>query len=307
MRKLLAITASFLLLGAPGYALQDVPAAVLVQVEGAVQVQIAGGSPQDAAVGGRLSVGDQVLPGQSGRAVLVYRTGATQVVTEAITIEAATVGAEVDMFSRTVQVLAQAATSDARSQPNRQGMIRPIPGEPVLIGPRNEITVMDSRPTFSWHSVPEAAGYTIQIRKDGSRPVRYQTGPDTTWTLPMTSPALTHGDTYWWTVAPAASGRATREGRFQVIDVEEYQGVVNSIQAISDAGLDPTGDGAFLAVVIYRDAGLLYDAAGLLSFLEDSGATLSRDVLLLQGEIMDALGQLDAARKAFDKADEMMR
>ncbi len=123
----------------------------------------------------------------------------------------------------------------------------------------------------------------------------------------MTSPALTHGDAYWWTVAPAASGRATRETRFQVIDVEGYQGVVSSIQAISDAGLDPAGDGAFLAVVIYRDAGLLYDAAGLLGFLEDSGATLSREVLLLQGEIMDALGQLDAARKAFDKADEMMR
>ncbi len=104
MTKLLAITTSFLLLGAAGYALQDVPAAVLVQVEGAVQVQHAGDSPQDAAVGERLSVGDQVLPGQSGRAVLVYRTGAMRVVTEATTIEAATGGAEGDMFSRTVPV-----------------------------------------------------------------------------------------------------------------------------------------------------------------------------------------------------------
>ena len=307
MRKLLAITTSFLLLGAAGYALQEPPVAVLVQVEGAVQVQHAGGPPQDAAVGERLSVGDQVLPGQSGRAVVVYRTGAMRVVTEATTIEAATGGAEGDMFSRTVQVLAQAATSDARSQPNRQGMIRPIPGEPILIGPRNEITVMDSRPTFTWHSVPEATGYTIQIRKPGSPPVRHQTGPDTTWTLPMTVPALSHGDTYWWTVAPKESGRATRETQFQVIDMEGYQGVTTSIQAISDAGLDPVGNGAFLAVVIYRDAGLLYDAAGLLGFLEDSGMALSRDVLLLQGEIMDALGQLDAAREAFDKADEMGR
>jgi hypothetical protein len=278
-----------------------------VQVEGAVQVQPAGGAPQDAAVGGRLAVGDQVLPGQGGRAVVVYRTGATQVVTEATTIEAASGGEEGDMFSRTVQVLTQAATSDARSQPNRQGMIRPIPGEPVLIGPRNEIRVMEARPTFTWHSVPGATGYTIQIRKPGSRPVRYETGADTTWTLPMSAPALTHGDTYWWTVAPKESGRATRETQFQVIDVEGYQGVASSIQAISDAGLDPAGDGAFLAVVIYRDAGLLYDAAGLLGFLEDSGATLSRDVLLLQGEVLDALGQLDAARRAFDKADEMMR
>ena len=307
MRKLLAITTSVLLLGAAGYALQDAPAAVLVQVEGAVQVQPAGGSPQDAAVGGRLSVGDQVLPGQNGRAVVVFRTGATQVVTEATTIEAATGGAEGDMFSRTVQVLAQAATSDARSQPNRQGMIRPIPGEPVLIGPRNEITVMDPRPTFTWHSVPNATGYTIQIRKPGSRPVRYETGADTTWTLPMTVPALSHGDTYWWTVAPKESGRATRETQFQVIDMEGYQGVTSSIQAISAAGLDPTGDGAFLAVVIYRDAGLLYDAAGLLGFLQDSGASLSQDVLLLHGEILDALGQLDAAREAFDRADEMGR
>lgn len=307
MRKLLAITTSLLLLGAAARTLQDAPAAVLVQMEGAVQVQPAGGAPQAATVGTRLAVGDQVLPAQGGRAVVVHRTGQTQVVTEATTIEAPSGGGEGDMFSRTVQVLAQAATSDARSQPNRQGMIRPIPGEPVLIAPRNEITVMEPYPTFTWHSVPGAEGYTIQIRKPGSRPVRYQAGPDTVWTLPETEEPLTRGETYWWTVAPAGSGRATRETQFQVIGSEGYEEVAGGLQALADAGLDPAGDGIFLAIVIYRDYGLLYDAARSLDFLEESGSALSRDVVLLKGEILDALGQLEAARRAFDRADEMMR
>jgi hypothetical protein len=84
--------------------------------------------------------------------------------------------------------------------------------------------------------------------------------------------------------------------------------VVNQdLGTLIQAGLDPAGDGAFLATVIYHEAGLLYDAAAALDFLEGSGIPMSADAWLLKAEIMDALGDLDAAQEAFDQADRLMR
>ncbi len=306
MKKPILI-AAVLLLGAAGPRQDDVPAAVLVRVEGTVQVQTGEADPRPGSVGTRLSAGDRVLPAEGGRAVIVYRSGLTRQVTEALTIEAPSGGREADVFSRTVRVLAQAATSDARSQPNRQGMIRPVQGSPELVAPRNGITVMDPRPTFRWLGVEGAPGYVIQIRREGGPPLRFRTGPETSWTLPEDAPALVPGATYHWTVASAARGRPAREQTFRVIGPETYGTLAREMEALVASGLDPAGDGAFLAAVLYREAGLLYEAAGALGLLESSGTPLSPEVYLLKGEIMDALGDLEAARAAFDRADEMMR
>jgi hypothetical protein len=258
-------------------------------------------------VGVRLSVGDRVLPGTSASAIIVFQTGATREVTEATTIEAASGGGDGDRFSRTVQVLAQAATSDARNQPNRQGMIRPVPGTPEIIAPRNMIKVLGPRPTFSWHPSEGITEYIIQIRREGSRPVRYQVGATTTWTLPEEEEGLEAGATYWWTVGPAGRGRPSREMQFQVLSEDEQAVVMEEITLLAESGLDPEGDGAFLATVVYREAGLLYDAARSLGFLEDAGIPLGVGTYLLKGEIMDALGDLEAAQAAFDQADKVVR
>ena len=307
MNKLLVLATSLLLIGAGGPTHQDAPVAVVVKVEGSVQVQVGEGGPQPAGVGVRLSVGDRIIPGAESRAIIVYQTGATRQVAEATTIEAPTGAQEGNRFSRTMSVLAQAANSDARSQPNRQGMIRPVPGAPEIISPRNLITVMSARPTFSWHPAEGMARYVVQIRKEGSRPVRYQVGEATTWTLPESEDALVQGETYWWTVGPDGRGRPSREMQFQVMGADEAAAVMEELTLLADAGLDPEGDGAFLATVVYREAGLLYDAERSLGFLEDAGIALSADAYLLKGEILDALGDLEGAQEAFDQADRVTR
>ena len=307
MKKLLVLVTTLSLLGAGGRTLQDTPVALVARVQGTVQVQIGDGGPQPAAVGTRLSAGDQILPEAESQAIVVYQTGASRVVTSNTIIQAPSGSTENNLFSRTVQVLAQAATSDARSQPNRQGMIRPVPGAPEIISPRNLIKVLGPRPTFSWHPAEAIAAYIVQIRSEGSPPVRYEVGSVTSWTLPASEPGLTPGVVYWWTVGPTGRGRPSREMKFQVLSNEEHDAVNEQLGILVGAGLDPAGDGAFLATVVYREAGLLYDAAGSLEFLEGAGTPLSADAYLLKAEILDALGDLEAAQEAFDQADRVIR
>ena len=304
MKKLLIAMSAFLLLGAgsePRF--QEAPAAVVVRVQGAVEVVLGGGAPTPATVGTRLASGDQVIPG-GGVATIVHATGRTERVTEVLTIPSAAGVSEAGAFSRTVRVLASAATSDARGNPNRQGMIRPIPGEPVLIAPRNGLQVMGVRPTFIWHAVEGATGYRIQVRNLDGGIARYEAS-DTTWTLPADAADLDRGQTYAWTVAPSGSGRPTREQRFMVLGVDEHSEVAEALESLTAAGLDPSGAGALMAAAVFREVGLFYDASATLAGIDEG--ELSADVFLLKGEILDALGDLEGAGAAFDRADRLMR
>lgn len=309
MKKLLAIGIA-LLLATAAWTYQSGPVAVIIQVDGAVQVE-QGGSTADATVGTRLAAGDRVVPSSGASAVLIQRGGDRLEVAEAHTVDAppssGSGGGEGDMFSRTVEVLGQVANADTESLMDRQGMIRPIPGEPVLVAPRNELTVMTPRPSFTWRSAEGATEYTIQIRRPGSRPVRFGEISDTTWTYPASAPPLMPGEEYWWTVAPAGSGRATREQRFTIIGPDAYASVARDLRMLDEMGLDPVGEGAFLAAVAYRDAGLYYDAIGALELLERNGTALGREAYLLKGEVLTAVGDAEGARRAFDRADELRR
>ena len=287
-------------------AAQDAPAALVVKLQGEVSIRRAGATAP-AAVGARLEPGDEVVPAAGARAYLVHRSGQTQVVAERTTIAAPAAGtAQGDVFSRTVRVLAQAANSNARTQPNRQGMIRPIPGEPVLVAPRNGIKVSGVYPTFRWLPVEGATGYTLQLRSEGERPRRFQLGAVTEWTLPEKEAALVPGRTYQWTIAPTG-GRPTREVPFTVLADAERQQLASGIEAISGLGLDPRGEGQLLAVVVFTDLGRYYDAAAALDRMETAGDALGPDLYLLKGEVLDALGRLDEARAAFDRADALLR
>ncbi|MFQ5536466.1 MAG: hypothetical protein ACE5GJ_03340 [Gemmatimonadota bacterium] len=306
MRKLvntLALAAAFAVMAA---APQEDPAALVVRVQGEVQVIREGAPAAPATVGARLVPGDRVVPENGSRAILITRTGATQVVTGPTTVTAPSGGGNPDMFARAVRTLAQAATTDARTAGGRQGMIRPIPGEPTLVAPRNGLTVTTTRPTFSWMPVEGAHDYRIQIRRvDGGKPMRFKVTGTHEWTLPDSVPELEMGAVYAWTVAPAR-GRPTREQQFQVIDGMTAADLNATIQEISDLGLDPHGDGLFLTAVIYRDMGLFYEADHALEEMEKTGE-LSADLYLLKGEILNRLGYAERAREAFDKADAMMR
>lgn len=305
MRTLHLVAAAALLVQAPLGA-QD-PAALLVQLSGDVRIQRAGGASSSAAVGARLVPGDQVVPASGARAVLILRTGAQQVVTSATTVSAPSGGGDATLFSRAMDMLGQAASAEARAAGGRQGMIRPIPGEPVIVAPRNSLTVTTTHPTFEWMAVEGAESYTIQIRKleEGARPMRHQVRGGSTWTLPADQPGLTHGATYAWTVAPRP-GRPTREQEFRVFDEEQARTLESSLGEISTLGLDPHGDGLFLTAMIYREMDLFYDARSAIEGIEEQG-DMSADLYLLKGEILNVLGHADEARAAFDRADELMR
>lgn len=300
MRRFL--TATFLVLALPVMAAaQDGPAAVVVKVTGTVQIQSGDGAPAPATVGTRLAVGDQVIPGSGAEATVLSRAGQKQVLTEATTIAAPDNVDRGDMATRTLGVLAQAATSNARSVPNRQGMIRPIPGEPTPLTPRNGIRTLNTRPTLTWAAVEGATEYTVQIRRTGQAPMRFQSS-DTVFALPQD---LEAGQTYYWTVA--AGRRAAREDSVVIASNDERELVHASMEAIAELGFDPQDDGQLLALIVYVDMGMHYEALEALNAIEDSGASLGVDTLLLKGEVLDALGRVDEAREAFDAADRLLR
>lgn len=305
MRNHLRWAALAALVAATPLAAQDSPAALIMQLSGDVQIRQGGAAPVAAAVGARLATGDEVVPASGARAILLTRTGAQQVVTQATTVAEPRGAGNPDMFNRAIATFAQAASTDVRNLGGRQGMIRPIPGEPTLVAPRNGLTVTTGHPTFSWMGTEGKDSYTIQIRnKAGGRPQRFQvTG--TTFTLPNDAEALEPGATYAWTVAPDG-GRAASEDSLKIIGSYESEELNATLSEVSALGMDPMGDGAFLTVIIYRDLNLFYDAAQTLKSVEETSA-MSAELYLLKGEILAELGQEAEARKAFETADAMMR
>lgn len=283
------------------------PVALLVQAAGDIQVQRSGETGEKAAtVGMQLNPGDQVLVREGGRVVLLYRTGRMQKSAESVTIMEPKERGNPSLFSKTVQTLGQVATTDARTQPNRQGMIRPIAGAPAPIAPRNDIKVMGVRPTFTWYGVSGVEGYMVQIRRvspDASPPQRYQAGADTSWVLPGTEAPLVPGATYEWTVGGIGGGRVAPPQRFTVLGGSELMAVEASLRDLITAGIDPSSEGLFLAALTYRDAGLFYEAQRALRQIEDQGATLGFAYYTLLGEVLDALGSVDEAQEAFRRAE----
>ncbi len=290
---------------------QNMPAALLASFEGPVQIRASGSDPEPATVGQRLEVGDEILPGAGGRVVLVTRTGAAQVVTQNTVIEDAPAASSSSVMARTIGVLAQAATSDARSGGGaaaRQGMIRPIPGQTALVSPRNGLTVRSDRPSFAWTATPGQT-YELMLRNTaGGRPEVFDAGTDTTWTYPDDLRALEFGATYGWTVFVGGrrSGRALPQQEFRVIDIPEFAQLSEFMDEIEEFGLDPMSDGLFLTVVAFRDLGLFYDAGEAMIGIEGQ-SEMSADMYLLKGEILNVLGYDAEARAAFDKADALMR
>lgn len=280
------------------------PVAMVVRVTGNVQVRRAEGGSAPATVGLRLMSGDRLEVASGAQAVILYVSGRRETVTQSLAIAAPDQAQRAGVFDRTVSTLNAVASSDARQQPNRQGMIRPIAGAPTLLSPRNEIRVADLRPTFTWSAVPGATSYMIQIRShDGLTRKRFDVGSDTSWTLPASEPPLQPGVAYVWTVG-TNQGRVGEEQHFSTLSAEQYAAIAEGMAELRGAGLDPWSDGLFLAALIFRDGELFYEADRALRQLEATGTSLGQPFYMLRGEVYDALGLLDAAADAFDRAAE---
>jgi hypothetical protein len=104
-------------------------------------------------------------------------------------------------------------------------------------------------------------------------------------------------------VANAAAGsRAAIPQRFRVVSGDDLNRITSTLNELVSAGVDPLNDGLFLTALAYRDAGLIYDADRLLDRLAANGAK-GKAYFLLRADVFDALGNLDAAAKAFATAD----
>lgn len=299
---LLALAAAIPFLIGAIAAAQDVPAAVVVKVTGEVTMRSGEADLVPAAVGTRLTEGDQLIPVAGAEATVVSRAGRKQVVTQPVTILAPEGAERGGLFAQTLDVLAQAATSDARSVPNRQGMIRPIPGEPTPMRPKNGIRVKPAGTiTFRWAAVEGVSSYTVQVRRAGAAPVRYE-AEGTTFDLDAAE--LETGHMHYWTVG--AGGRVAREDSVYVASATELDELASTLGAIAAAGFDLDDDGQLLNVLAHTDFGYLYDALSVIQSIESAGSQLSADLLLLKGELLDEMGRLDEAQAAFDAADRAM-
>jgi hypothetical protein len=220
------------------------------------------------------------------------------------------------LFSRTVQTLSVVATTDARAHPNRQGMIRPIAGSAVPISPRNQIKILAVRPTLVWFKIPEAPAYVVQVRRVDAactsaaadarpaycKPVRFEAGADTSFTVPAKEVALARGGTYEWAVAPTSGGRVSEGQRFQIVDDKTNAEITAQLKELRTAGINPATDGLFLSALAYRNAGLFYDAKRALERLPTAAAQ-GKPYHQLKGEVLDALGDLEGAAREFSQAD----
>jgi hypothetical protein len=282
------------------------PVALVIRVQGEVNVKHGEAASTPATIGEQMFVGDDVLPATGARAILITRAGTQQVVTEETTIAEPSGAGRPDIFTRAMNTLAQAATTDATTG-GRQGMIRSILGETSLLAPRNGLLVAMRRPTFQWTATP-GQSYDLMLRRvDGGRSQIFEVGTDTVWTPPE-DVELDAGATYTWTlfVGGRRRGRPVQEQEFRVMSLEESVDLQDYMDEIAVFGLDPMTDGLFLTVVAYRDLELFYDARDALESVERE-ASLSADLYLLKGEILAELGYEEAARAAFDRADELMR
>ncbi len=304
-RSMLLALSTALTLSAPLSA-QD-PVALVIRVQGEVDVRHGDGAPAPAAVGEQMFVGDGVLPSNGARAILVTSAGAQQVVTEETTLSAPDGAGNPAIFDRAMRTLARAASADGATG-GRQGMIRPLTCGVAPSAPRNGVLVSTRTPTISWDGEPGQT-YDLMVRKVGGseRPQIYEVGEATSFTVPDAA-AFEYGSEYSWTVFVGGrrSGRACEQMQFQVMSLQESVELEEYMDEIAVFGLDPMGDGLFLTAVAYRDLGLFYDARDALVDVEEQ-ASLSADLYLLLGEILSEIGEGEAAREAFDKADGLMR
>lgn len=295
-----------LTLAAPVGAQQD-PAALFVQVRGNVSVSRPAGATLSASVGGRAWAGDRIDVEPGARAVLLTRTGSRLVVSESTTVPDPRGAGEGELFTHALETLARAASADPAAG-SRAALVDPIPGYTTLLRPRNGLSVSWSRPSFAWTSSPDPRYDVMLSRVGDGRPRIFAAGADTVWTLPDSVPELEADTRYVWTVFVGGrlGGRPLPQQEFRVISLMESMELRDRVLEIEQLGLDPAGDGLFLAAVAYRDAGLFYEAREALEGVR-AEAPLSPDAYRLLGEVLAGLGDQESARTAFDRAEARSR
>ena len=280
------------------HAQQAAALAVITAVAGEGSIHPAAGSATfPPAVGSLLSAGDSLHLADGAWAVLLFQGGEIRRLERSTRIAPPVESPRPGLLARAVQTLVQVASTDLRAQPNRQGMIRPLPGTIVLRAPRNEILLSAPRPTFAWTKVPDVEHYRLLIRAEGGRVLRFEAIADTLWTVPDDAPPLTPGD-YSWTVAAEPRGRPAEAQRFRIPAAAEHQALAEALatlQAFPDAG----GETLLLGeAILYHAAGYQYEARQRMERLLARAPAASPQVHHLHAAILEALGEAEAVEEA---------
>lgn len=298
------LTAIVLLAPAPRPAPAQQSAALLVQFRGQVKVfRGEAGEELETRVGLRLREDDRVDVPRGGRAVLLLKDGRLLTASSPVAVTAGGVTEASELFGETVEAMDRVADADAPPEEG-EGGARPAPGAAWPLAPAGGVTVLEPRPRFTWQPARGAEGYTIQIRPlDGGGPVlRFETGADTVWSLPDNALPLRPGAEYAWTVVAGSAGRSAAQQRFRVADARVVERLGDFYSRLEEQGVDPRGDGLFLTAIVMNELGLAYEARRALEALEASGASLGPEVHLLRAQVYRKVGDLDAAREAYQEA-----
>src|SRR5262249_1535025 len=113
---------------------------------------------------------------------------------------------------------------------------------------------------------------------------------------------LPPGSEFEWTVGATPGRISSYRGRFRTITIDEFKPINDLIHELAANHLNST-DGLFLIALAYRDAGLYYEASHALDRLAEFGSGKGRAFFMLRGDILDKLGDLEGAARAFAAAD----
>jgi hypothetical protein len=243
-----------------------------------------------AATGLRLAAGDSVFVPRGASVTLLLRTGRVQQIGSDYVIPGGLQAA-----GRTVGHMAVDASPGQRST---AGYFRPAPGTAVAIEPRNDVLLLPGVVTFQWHGVAEATDYTVHVRRlDVPGHVRFRIGADTTWT--PEPGALESGVAYEWQVLTDGGTRAGPPAVFRVISEDARAAVQRQLDEVADMPLAERGR-LLLRALVYRDAGLLYEARRAFELLAAADEVLSDDMRAIHADVLDALGDAAGAARILE-------
>ncbi|PPT09204.1 TPR repeat [Geitlerinema sp. FC II] len=247
----------------------------ILQVEGDVAVQREDGRRFSPELGTLLYPGDR-LDIASGRAIVQCQDLSVATVTEA---------------NWTNACVAAAETSDcnpeARNCPHRGDEIAAANAAiPYVISPRRT-NLLDDRPRFEWNAVPDATGYSVRLRENGSEIWR---GEATSSQLeyPEDAPPLQPGADYLLVVR-SDTGRLSLEPPipggfgFRVLDAELAETVRRERREIEAKSWNAAAKTLAIAR-LYQRYGLISEAVGMLEDAVEAG--------MMSAAVYRYLGQL---------------
>jgi len=234
--------------------------AVVIAIQGEFELHRSGEAPARLRIGELLEEGDELRPTGEGRALLLLRAGRVLELRRLTEIEG-TEGERTPFFGLVAGLIERfserpPAASGAADGPAPSTILRPIQ-------PANGIPIRVLNPALVWSGGEPGRPVRITLRPERGERMAFEPPPSGVAVLPAEL-ALSPGMAYDWWIEPIG-GEPSLAVRFQVLPREAMDRIAVSLSALREAGLDPEGDGALIALALFHQENLLYDALALLA------------------------------------------